>query len=801
MTLAGLARWCFRRRRLVLGVWLVLLVGLNVVGAAVGSAYSNNFNSGHSDSQAAFDLLRSQFRARAGDPADIVFTAPDVTARPVRDAMERLFAEVGPGRVPHVVAFQSPYTTPSRISPDKRVAYASATFDQQAGDLPAKSAKPLIDAAHRVKVPGLKIELGGEVVARALQPPQGPAELIGLGAAIVILFIAFGSLLAMGLPVMTAIFGVGIGGVFVTLFSHIITVPSFAPQVAFTIGLGVGIDYALLIVTRYRAGLHDGLSPEDATVLALTTSGRSTLFAGCTVIISLLGLFAIGVSFIYGLAIGAVAAVAMTMLASVTLLPAIMGFAGPKLAGKEKAQRHGAPSESERGLGGAPAGLALGLRPRLAHRSQRETRGHRESAAYRWSRSVQRRPWLLAGVSLAILVIMALPLFSLHLGVADHGNDPKSLTTRRAYDLLAQGFGPGSNGPVILAAEFRSETNKNTLARFVDARVRPDTDVAFVAPITFNQTGTTAVAIVIPKGAPQDRSTEKLVHRLRAELRDAGLGAHVGGVTAAFIDAGDRVGLRLRYMVTAVIILSFLLLMAVFRSVLVPLKAAIMNLLSVGAAYGVIVAIFQWGWLGSVVGIGRPGPIEFWVPMMLFTILFGLSMDYEVFLLSRVREEYLVHHDNATAVADGLAATARVITAAAAIMIAVFSSFIFGDLRVLKLLGLGVASAIFIDASLIRMVLVPATMELLGDANWWFPTGLERIVPRISVEAPPEFAPATPEPPAEEAPAAPVAPAAKKAPAKKTAPTKKKAPAKKKTPAKKAPAKKKAAVRPVKRAR
>jgi RND superfamily putative drug exporter len=694
--------------------------------------------------------------------------------------MEGLFAEVGPGRVPHVVAFQSPYTTPSRISRDKRVAYATVTFDRQAGDLPAKAAQPLIDAAHRVKVPGLKIELGGEVVARALQPPQGPAELIGLGAAIVILFIAFGSLLAMGLPVMSAIFGVGIGGVFVTLFSHIITVPSFAPQVAFTIGLGVGIDYALLIVTRYRAGLHDGLSPEDATVLALMTSGRSTLFAGCTVIISLLGLFAIGVSFIYGLAIGAIAAVAMTMLASVTLLPAIMGFAGPKLAGKEK------------------------------HR-----RSHRELAAYRWSRAVQRRPWLMAGVSLVILVTIALPLFSLHLGVADHGNDPKSLTTRRAYDLLAQGFGPGSNGPVILAAELRDRTTKDALTRFVEGPVRSDPDVAFVAPLNLNKAGSTAVGIVIPKGAPQDRSTEKLVHRLRSELHAAGLDAHVGGVTAAFIDAGDRVGLRLRYMVTAVIVLSFLLLMAVFRSVLVPVKAAIMNLLSVGAAYGVIVAIFQWGWLGSVVGIGRPGPIEFWVPMMLFTILFGLSMDYEVFLLSRVREEYLLTRDNALAVADGLAATARVITAAAAIMIAVFSSFIFGDLRVLKLLGLGVASAIFIDASLIRMVLVPATMELLGDANWWLPRWLERLVPRISVEAPPRFVPTVPAPPVEEAaPAAEAAPA-QRAPAKRVTVVKN-APAARKASAKKAPAKKvdgkkataaekapakKAAVRTEKRAR
>jgi RND superfamily putative drug exporter len=715
MTLAALARWCFRRRRLVLGLWVAALVGLNAIGGIAGSAYSNNFNGGNSDSQRAFDLLRTRFPARAGDTADVVFSAPQGVDRPdVRQAMEGLFARFETGRVEHVVGVQSPYAdgpgAENRISRDGKVAYATIQFDDQAGDLPTKAAQPVLDAVDAVRkqgVPGLQVESGGEVVTRALQPPQGAAELIGLLAAIVILFLAFGSLLAMGLPVLTAIFGVGIGAVFVSLFSHIITVPSFAPQVAFTIGLGVGIDYALLIVTRYRSGLHDGLSAEDATVLALTTSGRATLFAGCTVIISLLGMFAMGISFIYGLAIGAVAAVLMTMLASVTLLPAIMGFAGLKLVGKERHRRH-----------------------------------HRESAAFRWSRQVQRRPWLMAGASLVLLVVIALPLFSIHLGVADHGNDPKSLTTRRAYDLLARGFGAGSNGPVILAAELRGSTTQASLSDFAQKTVASDPDVAAVTPLNVNQAGDAAVAIVIPRGAPQDRSTEKLVHRVRAEAAQAGVAAHVGGVTAAFIDAGDKVGVRLRLMVAAVIVLSFLLLMAVFRSVLVPVKAAIMNLLSIGAAYGVIVAIFQWGWLGGVVGIGRPGPIEFWVPMMLFTILFGLSMDYEVFLLSRVREEYLISRDNATAVADGLAATARVITAAAAIMIAVFSSFILSDLRVLKLLGLGMASAIFIDASIIRMVLVPATMELLGDANWWLPRWLERVVPRISVEAPPERTPA-----------------------------------------------------------
>jgi RND superfamily putative drug exporter len=705
MTLAGLARWCYRRRRLVVALWIAGFLLMNGLGGAIGSAFSDNFSGGHSDSIAAFDLLKTRFPSRAGDTADIVFSSDSgVNDGAVRQAMESLFAVVGPGRVPHVVALDSPYQGAGRVSRDGHIAYATVTFDKQSGDLPAKVAKPLIDAAKKVRVPGLKVELSGPVVARALQPPMGATEGIGLLAAVVILFIAFGSLLAMSLPVIAAIFGVGIGLVFVTLLSHLITVPSFAPYVAVMIGLGVGIDYALFIVVRYRTGLHDGLDPENADVLALTTAGRAVLFAGCTVIISLLGMFVMGINFIYGLSIGAVLAVLMTMLASVTLVPAIIGFAGTKLAAKDHKRRH-----------------------------------HRETAAFRWSRQVQKRPWIMVGLSLAVLLTIAVPVFSIRLGVADQGNDPSSLTTRRAYDLLAKGFGPGSNGPVLLAADFTGTTNRDSVVTFADS-LRHDPDVAFVAPPNVNAAGNAAVVPVIPKGAPQDRSTERLVHRLRSEIRQQGLAMHVGSVTAIAIDASDHVGARLPYMVAAVIVLSFLLLLAVFRSVLVAVKAGIMNLLSIGAAYGVIVAIFQWGWLRNVVGIGRPGPIEFWVPMMLFTVLFGLSMDYEVFLLSRVREEYLVGGDNATAVADGLAATARVITAAAAIMIAVFMSFVLGDLRVLKLLGLGLATAIFIDASLVRMVLVPATMELLGDANWWFPKWLDRIVPRISVEAPPDMA-------------------------------------------------------------
>ena len=707
MSLAALSRWCYRRRRMVVAFWVVAFVVLNAVGGMVGDAYSDNFSGGKSDSIQAFDLLKERFPGRAGDTADIVFQADQSVNDPqVRATMESLFDEVGPGKVAHVVALDSPYQAPGRIGGNGTIAYATVTFDQQAGDMPASTAQPLIDAADRVNVPGLRVELSGPVVARALEPPMGSTEAIGLLAAIIILFIAFGSLLAMSLPIIAAIAGVGIGLVFVALLSHIITVPSFAPYVALMIGLGVGIDYALFIVVRYRSGLHDGLDPENANVLALTTAGRAVLFAGCTVIISLLGMFIMGIDFIYGLSIGAVLAVLMTMLASVTLVPAIMGFAGTKLAAKEKKRKH-----------------------------------HRDTAAYRWSREIQRHPVSMALVSLGILLVLAIPMFSIRLGVADQGNDPTSQTTRRAYDLLADGFGPGFNGPILLASDLSGSTTPDAVSQFA-TKLQSDPDVQFVAPMQVNPEGNSAVVAVIPRSAPQDRSTETLVHRLRSELHEAGLSTHVGSVTAIAIDAADHVGERLPWMVAAVILLSFLLLLAVFRSVLVAIKAGIMNLLSIGAAYGVIVAIFQWGWLRDVVGIGRPGPIEFWVPMLLFTVLFGLSMDYEVFLLSRVREEYLVSGDNATAVADGLASTARVITAAAAIMIAVFMSFVLGDLRVLKLLGLGLATAIFIDATIVRLVLVPSTMELLGRANWWIPRWLDRIVPRISVEAPPDLRPA-----------------------------------------------------------
>jgi RND superfamily putative drug exporter len=486
--------------------------------------------------------------------------------------------------------------------------------------------------------------------------------------------------------------------------------PQFTTQLAAMIGLGVGIDYALFIVTRYRQGLHDGLDPHRSVELAIDTSGRAVLFAGTTVVISLGGLFLMGIDFIRGLGVGAAVTVLVVMIASVTLVPALLGFTGRNV---DKFRIHG------------------------LHRRERAPR---ESMWFRWSRVVQRRPWTAALSGLAVLLVLAVPFLSLRAGFSDTGNNPTSDSTRRAFDLLSDGFGPGFNGPLIVAA--RTPRGPESLARLGEA-LASVRGVAQASPVIPNASGREAVIRVIPTSSPQSEATTRLIDRLRdrvipSAVRGTGASVYVGGITAAGKDVSDTLSSRLPVFIGGVLAFSFLLLLVVFRSVLVPVKAVIMNLLSIAAAYGVMVAVFQWGWLAEPLGILGTGPIEPFIPMMLFAIVFGLSMDYEVFLLSRIREEYDRTGDNALAVADGLAATARVITAAAAIMIAVFAGFVLGDQRVIKLMGLGLAAAILIDATIVRIVLVPATMELLGDRNWWFPRWLE-WVPRVHVEASPDL--------------------------------------------------------------
>jgi RND superfamily putative drug exporter len=715
--LRSLAAFCYRRRRLVLGIWIVALVGVSILGKAEGGELAKTFNLPGSESQRAFDVLKQNFSG--GDQGQLVFRAKNggsVRDPAVEGAVNNVIAQLEATPNNHLQQVISPFSPQGArfISSDRTIAYAQLQFNEQSNDVAQSLASHMRSIVAKANTSNLQVELGGSMFTDQTQPKS---EVIGILAAALILLIAFGSVLAMGLPIMTALFGIGIGLAIVELLARVLTVPTFAPQVTALIGIGVGIDYALFISTRYREALHEGREPQDAVVHSINTSGRAVLFAGCTVIISMLGLFFIGFSFIRALAVGASLAVLFVMAAAVTLLPAVLGFVGHTI---DKWALPGAKRRQEN----------------VEH-----------SFWARWSRQVQARPWPLAIGGLLILVLLAVPFFSLRLGVSDSGNDPTSFTTRRAYDLLSRGFGPGFNGPLLVVSDLGSSPgDTNTMSQLGQTIVH-DPDVAFVSPVITSPNGKAVLLSVYPKGSPQDASTTTLVHRLRdrtipAASHDSTLDVHVGSPTAIGVDLADKIGQRLPYMFIAILLLSFLLLMLVFRSLLVPLKAVIMNLLSIGAAYGVIVAIFQWGWIKDAVGVGKQGPIEAWVPMMLFAIVFGLSMDYEVFLLSRIKEEYDVTHDNATAVSHGLAKTARLITAAAAIMICVFGSFVLSDLRVLKLVGLGLAFAVFIDATVVRLVLVPSTMELLGDRNWWFPKWLEWI-PRVNVEgeAPPAVEP------------------------------------------------------------
>ena len=709
--LQRLARTMYRRRRRVVVAWIGLLLGLVALNASAGGEFLDEFSLPGSESQQATDLLASHgFQTRAGASGQIVFQAGHGVDDPaVEQAMNRLFAKFE-AEIPNsqVVSPYTPEGSRQISTRDPTIAYAQVNLgdrDQTAYQQAGQTARDLVDQVH---VPGLRVELGGDTFAA--QSDSG-SEGAGFLAAMVILLLAFGSLLAMGLPLLTALFGIGTGVSLVGLIVNFIHMPSFSDQAVLMIGIGVGIDYALFIVTRYREALHSGMSPEQATVQAIDTAGRAVLFAGTTVIMAVLGLFTVGLDMIRGLAVGISLGVLMTMLAALTLLPAILGFVG------HNTDRLGLP-----------------------HRRRKEG-ADRRSFWFRWSRLIQRRPWPALLLGAVLLVALALPVFSMRLGFGDAGNRPTSDTTRRAYDLLADGFGPGFNGPLLLlvAETPGGAADKESLERLT-AALRSTPGVALTSQPLVNQAGDAAVLQVFPTSPPQDQATSELVHRLRDDVVPtitdrSDVSVKVGGLTAGGLDFADYTAKRLPWFVGTVLVLSFLLLLAVFRSVLVPLKAVVTNLLSIGAAYGITVAVFQWGWGASLIGVGKEGPIEAWAPMMLFAVLFGLSMDYEVFLLSRIREDYDRSADNAVAVANGLAATARVITAAAAIMVVVFSGFVLGVDRSIKLFGLGLAAAVLLDATVVRMVLVPATMQLLGDRNWWLPKWLDRALPVIHVEA------------------------------------------------------------------
>ena len=709
--LQRLARFCYRRRWRVLGAWVVLLVGLFALNSSFGGKFLDEFDLPGSESQEAVDLLEEHgFDTRAGATGQVVFEADNVNDPTVQRDMEALFDEIAEITAPSQVV--SPYSPEgahqiSQSGPEAgKIAYAEVNLADRDSDELYDIGTEAREAVANADIPGTEVELGGDI---AFEQPEFSSEAIGFVAALIILLIAFGSLLAAGLPLVTAIFGIVTGIAIVGLVVNVIGMPSFSNQAVAMIGIGVGIDYALFIVTRYREGLSEGLTPECATMRSLDTAGRAVLFAGCTVIIAILGLFTIGLDMIRGLAVGISIGVLMTMLAALTLLPAVLGFVGGNI------DKFGLP-----------------------HRRRAERAG--QSFWYRWSRVIQRRPWPALLASAAVLLLLTIPLFGLRLGFGDAGNQPTDQTVRRAYDLMSEGFGPGANGPLLLAAETPGGQSDVQALEALSGELNQTEGVVFATQPIPNDSGDAAIIQVQPTTSPQDKETAHLVNRLRDDvIPDAVAGTtadvKVGGATAGVVDFSRYTAERLPWFIAAVLVLSFLLLMVVFRSLLVPLKAVIMNLLSVGAAYGILVAVFQWGWGDSLLGVGREGPIEAWIPIMLFAVIFGLSMDYEVFLLSRIREDYDRTHDNATAVANGLAATARVITAAAAVMFCVFISFVLGDDRSLKMFGFGLAMAVLLDATVVRLVLVPATMELLGDRNWWLPRWLDRILPVVHVEA------------------------------------------------------------------
>jgi RND superfamily putative drug exporter len=706
----GFATWCTGHRKTVIIGWIVALIGVGMVAGSVGSKFTEEFKLPASDSQEAFDLLETKFPAQSGDTSLIVFKAPGGVESPaVKQKMNAVFAEVA--KFPHVSEVASPYKDggAAAVSDDGTIAYATVQFDVPNNKLDKDATKRIISVSQAAAGDGLQVELGGQPIEEARQEEGDSSFAIGLLAAVIILLLTFGSVVAMGLPLITALFALGVGLSLVTIGTHVFDTANFAPQLAAMIGLGVGIDYALFILTRFRNGLDEGLESRAAAIAAVDTAGRAVLFAGITVIISLMGMLLLGINFLYGVAMAAALAVLFTMIAALTLLPALLTIAGKRVD-----------------------------RLRIPGLGKRATSLDESGGWFRWSREIQRRPVLSALLSGGLLLVLCIPTLSLRLGSNDAGTDPAGTTTREAYDLLAEGFGPGFNGPFAMVAALPSQGDDQGPV-LLRKTLEGEKGVAAVTPIVFNPAKNTTVFQVYPTTSPQSEETTALLDHIRSEVippieSRTGAQMHVGGITAIFEDFGDAISEKLPLFIGVVVLLSALLLMIVFRSLLVPLKAMVMNLLSIGAAFGLIVAVFQWGWGASLIGVDGTGPIISFFPVFLFSIVFGLSMDYEVFLMSRIHEEWEHKQDATEAVTRGLALTGRVITAAAAIMVTVFASFMIGEDRIIKLFGLGLATAVFIDAVIIRSVLVPAVMQLFGKSAWYFPDWLGRVLPRLHVE-------------------------------------------------------------------
>jgi RND superfamily putative drug exporter len=704
----ALARWSFRHRWIVLALWLVALIGVRAVDATIGTGYSDKFQPPGTDSTRVQQMLEAASPGAAGDTSRIVFAVASgsISDPGNRNRVDETLQSVA--RLPHVVSVTSPFGPEARgqLADNGRIAFATLQFDQLAEDLPSDAVEAVIGAARAHEGDGLRVELGGEAISQQAAPSLGGVG-FGLIAAAVVLFLAFGSLVAMGLPLTTAIVSVGTSLGVIDILSNAMAMPTFTTQLASLIGLGVGVDYAMFIVSRYRSGLLQGDSPEQAAVTAVNTSGRAVLFAGVTVCIALLGMFAIGLTVFNGVAVGASVAVLITVMAALTLQPALLGFFGARVLSRRTRRRLAA---------GELAATAAGLWSR-------------------WAAGLQRRPALHAAVGLLAIAALAIPAFSLRLGFPDAGNEPAGNTSRRAYDLLAEGFGPGFNGPLVVATDGTDPTAVGQFRSVLDG-IAATPGVARVGPAVTVGTGPDAVQVaqVIPATAPQDEATSDLVKHLRQATARGDLQVRIGGVTAVNEDFSHTISRHLALFIGLVIALSFLLLATVFRSLVVSLLAAVMNLLSVAGAFGVVAAVFEKGWGKDLIGLHTTGRVEPFIPVIVFAILFGLSMDYEVFLVARMHEIWRRTGDHRRAVTAGLADTGRIITAAAAIMICVFAAFVLGDNRTVKVFGLGLASAVLIDALIVRTLIMPAVMLLLGRATWAMPRALNRIIPQLNVE-------------------------------------------------------------------
>ena len=711
--MSAIARWCFHHRFLVIATWVIVLVAMAVLARGVKSNYDNSFALPGADSTTAQQLLAKAVPAQAGDSDTIGWQVSQGTVRDpaVTAKLSAVLKQIG--AMPEVAAVTSPYGPPSatqgraaQISRDGRTAYATVNFTKPDKLLAMADINRVINAAEAARAPGLDVQLGGQAIGDVNQPSIGVTSAIGVLAAAVVLFIAFGSLLAVLLPLAAALAGVVGGMMLIAPLTHTMSIVNFAPELATLIGLGVGIDYALFIVTRHRRGLQSGLTPQEAAVAAINTSGRAVLFAGGTVCIALLGLLVLGVDLLNGLAVASVLTVVCTVAAAVTLLPALLGLFGMRVLSRRQRRSLAAGTP-------VPAGLLA-----------------------RWAAVVQRRPGILGAAAVAVMLVLAIPALSLRVGSSDQGNDPASSTTRHAYDLLAEGFGPGFNGPLLLVAQTGTSAAAAAL-RTLEAELPRVPDVASVTQVAAR--AGTEVIRVIPRTSPEDKATSDLIAELRGDTIPAAehgttLRVYVGGKTATFADLGAFTVAKMPWFLLAVIGFSFLLLVLAFRSLLIPATAAVMNLIASAGTFGVLTAFFQWGWGSDPLGLGKSGPIESFLPLMMLAILFGLSMDYQVFLVSRMNEEWARSRDNRRAVRTGQVETGRVITAAATIMICVFTTFALMGQRGIAEFGGGLAVAVALDAFIVRTVLVPAAMHLFGDANWWLPRWLDRRLPHLAIE-------------------------------------------------------------------